>query len=368
MPRTLQRQDAQVDSTLQTSVGFVDNTPPAATMESGAASLAQDLNNIRSLLSYFNDLQTGNWYDPFTAPPVFPSEGSIRGIQTISDALHALERKRVLITVSNLSDVVVPVAQNYAVLTLGQLPVSTTQAVGTVTTLGTVAAFNAGFGSHSMASVPSLTAILPKNLCAVVDGSTRKAVLSSGRVIFALFQVENATDGIVMTGTTPNRAQLSFVRLTDTGDGLEAVPFEDIAARTINYASVERMALEDLDEDFLRDSMLGATTASVSDQKVPFSYSTASPLLLQQVFPGQVLERCTILVTTPFDDPAASVTLGTTTVPTLVFAPGDTTLDVLGNSYDQSSLFDLPIVDFFQLTISPAASTQGAGLLLYKMR
>jgi len=283
MARTFIRQDAQVSSTNQSDVGFVDNVAPAATMESGAVSLADDLNNIRSMLSYFNDLQTGNWYDAFTAPPVFPSEGAVRGVQTIADDLHALERKRVLVTVTNLSDVAVPATQNYVVLSLAQLPSNTTAAVGAVTTRGTVAAAHGGsFGtSHSLTEVSGSTAISPKNLCEVVDGASRDPIVSSGRTVYALFQTETATDGHTMTGTTPNRAQLSFVRINAAGDDLEACPVSDIEGRTVNYASVERKALEDLNEqDFLRGAIVDTPSGSTVTRQVAYDNQGTTPVEL----------------------------------------------------------------------------------------
>lgn len=102
--------------------------------------------------------------------------------------------------------------------------------------------------------------------------------------------------------------------------------------------------------------------------KVPFSYTTTSPLVLQAVVAGQVLNRCTILITTAFDDPGAFITLGTTADPSLVFGASDARLSDLGNNYDNSALFPFSVSDFLQLTISPGSSTQGAGLLLYKLR
>lgn len=101
---------------------------------------------------------------------------------------------------------------------------------------------------------------------------------------------------------------------------------------------------------------------------VPFLFSTASPMVLQQVAAGSVLNRCTILIAQAFDDPAAFLKLGTTAAPDLVFGSSDVTLSTLGDCYDQSALFQFSVMDFFQLTISPGASTQGAGLLLYKLR
>lgn len=156
--------------------------------------------------------------------------------------------------------------QNWIVLTAPQLPANTTAAIGAVTTLGTVAAYNATFGAHSLAVVAGMTAIEPKNLSVIHDATTHDVILSSGRTIYGLFQTESNTNGSTMTGTTPNRAQLSFVRLNALGTALEAVPAADIAGKTIHYGSVVRKGLSDLNEqDFLRGAtgempIGGATT------------------------------------------------------------------------------------------------------------
>ena len=131
-------------------------------------------------------------------------------------------------------------------------------------------------------------------------------------------------------------------------------------------SQMKRMIFGDLAGNWYDDFLAGninplAQTERV--EKVSFAYNTPSPLVLQQVFAGQVLDRCAILLTTPFNDPAAFVTS-----PSLVLAAGEATLTILGNTYDQSALFEFSIMDFFQLTISPGVATAGAGLLLYKMR
>jgi len=158
-----------------------------------------------------------------------------------------------------------------SVLTLGQLPSNTTAAIGVVTTLGTVAANNPTFGNHSLAEVVGSTAISPKNLGVVVDGATRDPILSSGRVIYCLFQTESSTDGSTMTGTTPNRAQLSYVRINAAGDDLEACPAADIGGKTINFSSITRKALEDLTEqDFLKGAEVDVPSSSTVTRQIAY--------------------------------------------------------------------------------------------------
>lgn len=282
MSRTFLRQDAQIQSTKETIVGFVDNTAPAATMESGPASLADDLNNMRSMLNLHRIAnQSGNWYDDLTAPLTLET-GVKRGIDALNAGLHAVEKKRVLRDVVALVDVTVPATQNFKILTLGELPSNTTAAVGAVSTLGTVAAFHAGtFGTHSLDEVAGVNAINPKNLMDVVDGATRDPILSSGRQIYGLFQTETATDGHTMTGTTPVRAQVSFVRLTAGGNDLEACPVADIENKIVNFTTRERVRLEGLNEqDFLKGASLDAPGGTAVTRQVAYDGQGTTPVEL----------------------------------------------------------------------------------------
>jgi len=158
------------------------------------------------------------------------------------------------------------------ILLIGELPTQTTAAIGTVTTLGTVGAYDATFGvASSTAVVAAGTAVAPANMLEIVDGSTRDPILDGdGKRIWGLFQTESNTDGSTMTGTTPNRAQITFVVLNDTGDGLEVADATYIGGKTINYTYVERKALEDLNEyDFLRGAAvdIGSGAATITRQQ-----------------------------------------------------------------------------------------------------
>lgn len=102
---------------------------------------------------------------------------------------------------------------------------------------------------------------------------------------------------------------------------------------------------------------------------VAFAFNTASPLLLVPVFAGGIMARAQIQITTAFNDPAATLLLGTSASPSLVMGAADSDPSVV-DSYDQSTMltFPGPGADKLQLTISPGASTQGAGILYYELR
>lgn len=396
MGRTFLAQDTQI----RNSFAYVDNTAPTVAMESGAVSLEDDVNNIRSILSLHRDVQTGNWYDDLVAPVTFEN-GAKRGVQDVNQDLHDLERKRVLIEVFNPNDTPIGtqavgtltttgvfsdgetvtvgaqtyvlkspfvnaannidasgttaatldnlkraingdgvagvnygtgtgvnasayatstattldlmakvggtagnsvattetaanasfggavlsggVATNVSILTrTAELPSNTTLAIGVVTSLGTVAAAQGGvFGAHALTQVAGNSVASPKNLVPIVDSITHDPILSSGRRVYALFQSESTTNGSTVSITTPNRAQLSYVRLDATGSALEAVPVGDVSGLIVHYSATERKALEDFNEqDFLRGSSLDVPTSTTVTRQVAYDNQGTTPVEL----------------------------------------------------------------------------------------
>lgn len=267
MARTFVRQDTQVKNS---SGSYASNiTPSFSNYEDTVTNLAQDLNNIRSQIQNVINrdgvvFPTGDWYDDISNPVTTLEAGVPRGINKLNTELHNLERKRVLTYFASLADVYVSSSQNWIVLSAGERPapgISSPYAVAvgaSSVVTGTVAA-SASIGSWSNQIVSGSTSISPKNLFAIVSGSNRDPILSDNRIVYALFQTDKA-DGQILSG---GDSQLSFVRITSEGDGLEAVPSADIQDKFINYVSVTRKALEDLSEqDFLRGAEIDVPTAA----------------------------------------------------------------------------------------------------------
>lgn len=278
MGRTFLRQDVQIDR----SETYDDSVAPSiANYQTNPASLEADLNNVRSMLSYLKDKQSGNWYDTLLSPSTFES-GTTRGVDNLNQDLHDLERKRVLRTVTSVVDVTVPAAQNWVVLALGELPTNTTAAIGAVTTRGTVVATATSFAAHNLDEVSGSSAISPKNLVGVVDASTRDPVLdSSGRVIYGLAQCESSTDGSTMTGTTPNRMQVSFVVLNAAGNDLIACTVADIQGKIVDFQWVERVYLLGLSEqDFLRGAAVDVPSSATVTRQVAYDNQGTTPVEL----------------------------------------------------------------------------------------
>lgn len=281
MARTFIRQDDQLAASNTSNGGYLDNVAPSlANYETNPNTILDDLNNLRSVAHYLKNVQTSDWYTAQVAPTTLET-GVLRGVDNLNDALHLVEKKRILRDVYRLVDVTVPNGQNYVILGTGELPSNTTAAVGAVTTLGTVVAFNATFGAHTLDEVAGVNAINPKNLMNIVDASTRDPIQSDNRVIYGLFQSENNTNGHTITDTTPDRVQISFVRINATGDDLEAVPVAHIEDVVINYAYRERVRLEDLtEEDFLRGGAVDVPGSTTVTRQVAYDNQGTTPVEL----------------------------------------------------------------------------------------
>ena len=249
MARTFVRQVSQI----RQSTTYDDTVSAGSTMESSPTNIEDDLNSLRSQVKrWLYADSAGNWYDD--VPTVNSKK---RGISDLNTDLDDIEEKRLLFRVSNLTDVSVPASQNYVILGTGELPSETTAAIGAVSTVGTVVAYNSSFGSHDLAEVAGTTALSPKNLLVIVDADTGDPILSSGRTVYGLLQSESNTDGSTITDTTPNRVQISFVRENSTHDDLEACAVADIESKDINYAYVRRIDFDSVPEQaFLAGSFV----------------------------------------------------------------------------------------------------------------
>ena len=118
---------------------------------------------------------------------------------------------------------------------------------------------------------------------------------------------------------------------------------------------------------YINNPSTGGSNASDSIVVVPFTYTTASPMVLQAVLVGQIVNRAVVVITTPFNDPSASVQLGVTSTPGLILGVGDVSAGT-ADQYGSDVLVDFASNDIMILTISPGASTQGSGLLFYRVK
>ncbi|TPV96176.1 MAG: hypothetical protein B7733_06090 [Myxococcales bacterium FL481] len=230
-------------------------------------------------MSYLKDIQAGNWYDAQTAPSALEA-GSLRGVDGLNDAVHLLEKKRFLRKELSLVDVSVPASQNYVILGAGELPPTAAYETGAVG-LGTVAAAHGGtFGDHSLDEIAGGTAISPKNLVQVVDGATRDPILSADSKVYGLLHAETAGSGTA-TDATPNRLQVSFVRINAAGDDLEACPVADIENQSVNLCFARRVRFEDLTEqDMMSDAVVDVPAGATVTRQVAYNNQGVTPVEL----------------------------------------------------------------------------------------
>lgn len=268
MARTFIRQDTQI----RKSDTYTDSTAPTeANFETNPVNIEDDLNNLRSQVHNLLKDQAGNWYDDLNTPSTFEN-GTQRGVNDLNQDLHDLERKRLLRRRAVVAADIGPITTNaqHVVLGAGELPGNTTAAVGAVTTLGTVVAYEASFDTATLTEVAGASNIQPKNLCLIVDTASGDPILDSGgHQVYGLLQSESNTDGHTIGATTPNRVQISFVVRNATNDDLVLVTAGDMDAKNIDYAPIERYSLEDIPEQaWLGDDFVDAGAAATDRQGV----------------------------------------------------------------------------------------------------
>jgi hypothetical protein len=108
-----------------------------------------------------------------------------------------------------------------------------------------------------------------------------------------------------------------------------------------------------------------ASASGVSGVAVLFAFNTPSPLVLGALAAGARIVRAAIVVSTPFDDNAATLSLGTPGSPALVLATTDNRPSV-ASQYETDLITTIGAPDTLQLTISPGASTQGGGFVFFE--
>jgi hypothetical protein len=108
-------------------------------------------------------------------------------------------------------------------------------------------------------------------------------------------------------------------------------------------------------------------SASDSISTISFTYRSPATQVLQSVTAGQIIDTAVIMITTSFDDPDAYIYLGTATNPQLVFGSGESVISIPTQNIN-NEIFVVATNSQLILTISAGASTQGAGILFYRIK
>lgn len=151
-----------------------------------------------------------------------------------------------------LTDIFVPLGQNYVVLSAASNEVPTESLSLDPEIAGSIAALlPSTTHTFSLNSIAGPDALNPKNLVKVRSASTLNPILSSSREVYGLLQAPS----IMITGDNfddlSHQAQLSFVRENAAGTALEPCPLADIGNTLINYQYTARFSFKDiLETDF----------------------------------------------------------------------------------------------------------------------
>lgn len=118
----------------------------------------------------------------------------------------------------------------------------------------------------------------------------------------------------------------------------------------------------------LQDIDVGPSAGPViSSYLVPFSFASPSPLAIAPFVPGNTLIRATVQTGVIFNDPAASATLGTATSLSLSLGAADINLGAVSEE-TSLALIQATGPQALSLFLSPAASSQGSGLVFLQIR
>jgi hypothetical protein len=100
---------------------------------------------------------------------------------------------------------------------------------------------------------------------------------------------------------------------------------------------------------------------------VPFTFATASPLVLAPVGTSSPVVRAGIRIDVGFDGVGASLEIGTTASPGIVLGTGDN-LPAFPGQYEVDFVDSFAGPDTLQLTIVPGAgATRGSGVVYYEL-
>jgi hypothetical protein len=96
-----------------------------------------------------------------------------------------------------------------------------------------------------------------------------------------------------------------------------------------------------------------------------FTFATSSTIVLGAILAGTTLRDAAVLIETPFNDPAASLQLGTSSDHTLLLGSSDSKLSLAG-SYTTEAFVVVGAPDVLLLNLSLGVSTVGEGYVFFR--
>lgn len=189
--------------------------------------------------------------------------------------------------------------------------------------------------------------------------------IPSGGTIVALPSEPSSGDYYEAADGDGSCSSGSPLTLQVTGAG-QTIQGASSFAMTTPYASAGVRYDEDSRSWIVYEAFGGSSGgAGETVVRVPFTYTSSSPLTLLSVAAGGAVNRVALVITTAFNDGAATLQVGTLFSPALLLAAGDNVPGVLGQ-YESDAVVGFVTAQAVVLTIAPGASTQGAGFVLLK--
>jgi hypothetical protein len=177
---------------------------------------------------------------------------------------------------------------------------------------------------------------------------------------FVVRGVSLCPDSAFAAGVDAVRANLSFYQLPEA----QQVPADGVPVETLE---VVLPSGQDLQTTLAQLEGSIAELQREAPLSIPFDFSSSSPLALSQLLPGDIVDQVKVVIEAGFDDPAATLRVGTTQDPDLVFAAGEVACQTLGD-YESEQDFKIGTATSLVLTIARGASTRGSGFVLIRLR
>ena len=275
MPRTMIRGDLQIQNT----GAYVDSVAVGSTLQTGALSLDDDLNAIRSQLRrHLDSSGTLRWYDDL---PQLGGTGTKIGLKQAADAIYAQSQQPFAPPVFNYTATPVPANQNYVILSVANSQAPSGNLAIAASTFGAVCAQSASNGSafaaNELTVLAGADALHPKNLVRIHNDADGSPIEDANTIdVFALLQAEStAVDGAPANDTSGGaRVKLSFVKINTSTKQLVAASAADVAGKTINYAYRRRIPLSQVPEGALGGD--GAFIDNIGAADVTLTRATAN--------------------------------------------------------------------------------------------
>jgi len=109
------------------------------------------------------------------------------------------------------------------------------------------------------------------------------------------------------------------------------------------------------------------STSNLDAIYAPILFSAFSPLILANLSAGDIVVDCEVHIDDTFDDPNATIEVGTPADVGSVMASNENDPQVAA-TYGTDENYIATVAETFQATISPGASTQGSGYVLATIR